>query len=219
MNIDHNKIKEIVDKSQKCQRNWDLSKKIPKRDIDLLIHAATHCPSKQNVAYYNLRVITNREYIEKIHEKTLGFTKDNSNPTDLETNSQTLANLLIVFETTNLKERLQNDTVSRNLETEKLKNGTLSENEKRTMYKDANIAVGIASGYVNFLASLLGYSSGFCSCFDSDSISQILNTESDILLLLGIGFDNKNQSRLKHHLNDYVYPSTPKQEILVNYIE
>lgn len=219
MNIDYDKIKEIINNSQKCQRNWDLSKQIPKRDIDLLIHAATYCPSKQNVAYYNLHIITNREYIEKIHEKTLGFTKNNSNPTDLETNSQTLANLLIVFESTNLKERLQNDTVSRNLETEKLKNGTLNEIEKRTIDTDTNIAVGVASGYVNFLASLLGYSSGYCSCFDSNSISQILNTESSILLLLGIGFNNKNQSRLKHHLNDYIYPSTPQQEILINYIE
>lgn len=219
MNIDYNKIKEIIDKSQKCQRNWDLSKKIPKEDIDLLIHAATHCPSKQNVAYYNLRIITNRECIEKIHTYTLGFTKNNFNPTDVETNSQVLANLLIVFESVNLKVNLENDTVSRNLQTENLINGTLSEIDKELIARDTNIAIGIASGYVNFLANLLGYSSGFCSCYDSNSIRHILNTESDILLLLGIGFDDKNQNRLKHHLNDYIYPSTPKQDILVNFIE
>ena len=61
-------IKKAVIKSQHCQRNWDLSKSMPKEDLDVLVFAATNCPSKQNVSFYKVHVITNRDVIEKIHE-------------------------------------------------------------------------------------------------------------------------------------------------------
>ena len=66
-----------------------------KEDLDLIVHAATQCPSKQNVAFYKVHFITNREVIEAVHDKTAGFT--NYETGGSETNSQTLANLLIAF--------------------------------------------------------------------------------------------------------------------------
>ena len=44
-------IKKAVIRSQHCQRNFDLTKSIPENDLELLIHAATNCPSKQNIAF------------------------------------------------------------------------------------------------------------------------------------------------------------------------
>ena len=53
-------IKKAVIRSQHVQRNWDLSQEMSQDDIDLLVHAATNCPSKQNIAFYKLHVLTDR---------------------------------------------------------------------------------------------------------------------------------------------------------------
>ena len=66
-------LRETIHESQKCQRNWDLSKDIPQEDKDLIVEAATNSPSKQNLNYFNLHVIEDRDMIEKIHSHTEGF--------------------------------------------------------------------------------------------------------------------------------------------------
>ena len=38
---------------QRCQRNWDLNKQIPKEDLDTIIYAIANAPSKQNLQYFN----------------------------------------------------------------------------------------------------------------------------------------------------------------------
>jgi hypothetical protein len=55
--------KAVIRKSYIVKRNFDLEKSIQNEDIDSLIHAATNCPSKQNISFYNLHVITNRIFI------------------------------------------------------------------------------------------------------------------------------------------------------------
>jgi ferredoxin len=52
-------IEKSVHKSQHCQRNWDLSKEVPKRDLEVMETAITQCPSKQNYAYYKVKYQTN----------------------------------------------------------------------------------------------------------------------------------------------------------------
>ena len=59
-------LKKSIYKSQKCQRNWDLSKDIPKEDVEVILTSATQCPSKQNLPYYKVHAITDRKMIEKI---------------------------------------------------------------------------------------------------------------------------------------------------------
>ena len=56
-----------VHSAQHCQRNFDLSKKMPTEDIKTLVTAATQCPSKQNIAFYKLHIITNRDVIDEIY--------------------------------------------------------------------------------------------------------------------------------------------------------
>ena len=50
-------IIKAIHASQHTQRNYDLDKKIPIEDIKTIITAATQCPSKQNLAFYDLHVI------------------------------------------------------------------------------------------------------------------------------------------------------------------
>ena len=66
-------IKETIHESQKCQRNWNLNEQISEDDKKLIIEAATNSPSKQNMNFFKLHVIEDREIIEKIHENTRGF--------------------------------------------------------------------------------------------------------------------------------------------------
>ena len=68
-------IEKSVIRSQHTQRNFNLNKKLPKKDIDTLLHAVTNCPSKQNLAFYKVHFIQDRDIIEEIHENTYGFNK------------------------------------------------------------------------------------------------------------------------------------------------
>ena len=70
----HDEIKKAVEVTQRAQRNYDLSKTIPQKDIDTLIHAASNGPSKQNETHFNLRVYTDPTIIKKIHEATKMYT-------------------------------------------------------------------------------------------------------------------------------------------------
>ena len=42
-----------IHSAQHCQRNYDLSQKMPIEDIKTLVTAATKCPSKQNIKFTN----------------------------------------------------------------------------------------------------------------------------------------------------------------------
>lgn len=213
--MDHKQIQKAVIRSQHCQRNWDLSKQIPQEDLDLIEHAITNCPSKQNVAYYKVHMITDRQLIENIHSHTKGFTTYNKGVVDAETNSQTLANLLIVFEAHS--GHLVKDTkVFRNDEILKLDNNLpLTEQENGTFSRDQQMAVGIAAGYANVTSAMLGYGTGCCACFDDKAIKKLLNAKKGILLMMGIGFKDTNRPRREHHETGFVFPTKAKQKIRV----
>ena len=217
----HKDIYKAVIKSQHCQRNWDLSKQIPEEDLQILIDSATQCPSKQNIAFYNLHFITDRELIEQIHDKTWGagpFKLENY-PTEYETNPQTLANLLIVFEDIDIETQLKNDIISRNFEANEILHGKKENYVKNmeTLKIDAQMAIGIAAGYLNLTASLLGYRTGCCRCFDTPGIKELLNMKNDPVLLMGIGFENENVNRRKHHIRDFTFNTKKKQPISVTF--
>ena len=91
-------IDKAIRASQRCQRNWDLSQIIDEGDIAVMKTAVTQCASKQNDVYYKVKFITDRNIIESIHEQTSGFGMiDDNGDEHIMTNSQTLANLLVVF--------------------------------------------------------------------------------------------------------------------------
>jgi len=216
MELINENIEKAIHRSQHTQRNWDLSKQIPQDDIDLIVTSVTQCPSKQNVAHYRVHAITNRDIIEKIHDNTRGFTTSYT-PYAAETNSQVLANLLLVFE--EIKVDQTGDKVDhRSDETRMVKGGELTPEAKALLMRDRHMAVGIASGYCNMTAALLGYSTGCCACFDSASIKEILGLNNDIILMMGVGYKDVNLNRRVHHKNHaFVFPTKAKQEIQVQY--
>lgn len=204
-----------IHRSQHCQRNWDLTKEIPEEDLELLKVAATQCPSKQNKAYYKVHLITNREIIEAVHGTTDGFTvseQDGKLVADVHgdktvTNSQVLANLLVVLED------YEKRPLFKNFNLEDVNKDSMSEAVKLF---DRNVAVGIAAGYLNVVASLMGYETGCCSCMSHAKVKEILNLEGQPLLLMGIGFKDENRNRRIHEKNDnFVFPTKPKQDIPV----
>ena len=172
----------------------------------ILVHAVTQCPSKQNYAYYRVHVVTDRNKIQSIYDATTGFKITGTD--QVYKNTQTLANVLFAFEvlTPNSKRHKHNE---------------LYENESTddVITKDRLTSLGIATGYLNLTASLLGYYTGYCQCFDCDAVCEILNTDNSISILLGVGFNNPDIDRKQHHLSsDILYPSADKETIEVIYV-
>ncbi|SVD69285.1 uncharacterized protein METZ01_LOCUS422139, partial [marine metagenome] len=101
-----------IHRAQHVQRNFDLNKSMPEQDIATIITAASQCPSKQNVAFYKIHAITNRDVIEEIYECTtcdpdsapeasgskFGRSFYKSRDQAYPENPQVLGNLVLVFE-------------------------------------------------------------------------------------------------------------------------
>jgi nitroreductase len=213
---DHDEIRKAIHRAQHCQRNWDLTQEIPKEDLDLFIESVTQCPSKQNIAHYRVHAITNRSLIEQVHHLTDGFTYNlRAGGKETQTNTQVLANLLLVFEGLPTESKL---TKVRNTEVAALVNDITNTGAEKTMSTDAHQAVGVAAGFVNVVASLLGYGTGCCACFDHDRVQRLLKLENPAVLLMGIGFKQEGVNRRVHHKNpEFVFPTMPKQNIEVVY--
>jgi len=217
--MNHADITQSIIRSQHCQRNWDISKEIPEDDLKLLVTAGTQCPSKQNVAFYQIHYITNRDIIEKIHNNTKGFVVTLDPTPEYTTNTQTLANLVVVFEKyinlDNANNSLRNDQ-TRDI----INNSSNKQMAENILDGDRLLAVGVAAGYLNLTANMLGYSTGCCSCFDRETVRNVLNLENDVLLLMGIGFkDSSLNRRVSHVDHSYMFPTKPKQPIKVNFIK
>lgn len=224
---DKKNIKKAIIRSQHCQRNWDLSKKIPQEDLDLILLSATQCPSKQNAAHYRVHAVTDRDLIEEIHEATGGFTyrdtpdgpradvKYGEDDTEIkyETNTQVLANLLIVLEDYT---DLTLWETKRNQELYDVANGKSTHIKEQVLRFDRNVAVGVAAGYLNMTASMLGYQTGCCTCMTHDKVKDIMGLRGTPLLLMGIGYKAPNKNRRIHHnREDFLFPTKSKQEIPV----
>lgn len=219
MDLTHKDIEKAIVKSQHCQRNWDLTKELPEADMNLLVHAVTNCPSKQNIAFYKAHFITDRSVIEEIHSTTSGF--KNYNTGEYETNSQTLANLVIAFELEDYIGRHKEDSVFRNDEMYSLDTESkLSETERKNLVRDSLMAIGIAAGYANLTATMLGYGTGCCACFDSHKVAEIIGAKTAIKLLMGIGYKDATRPRREHHSKpEFVFPTKKKQPINVKFIK
>lgn len=204
----HNDTKKAVIRSQHVQRNWDLDKAMPQEDVDLLIHAATNCPSKQNFAFYDLHVIQDRDTIERIysHTKGLGITNPDTGEAEFTTNSQVLAHTLFVFTDTKRSDRYVEKWKSDDFE--------MDFNWKR----DQDMAVGIAAGYINVIASQLGYGTGCCACFESEKVIAELGKnpeETCVVLMMGVGIKSSDKNRRIHQETGVMMPTHTKEPITV----
>ena len=180
-------IDKAIRASQRCQRNWDLTQIIDDEDVKTLQTAVTQCASKQNDVYYKVKFITDRTIIEAIHEQTKGFTMEADDGEIVNmSNSQTLANLLVVFcedydEKYARSEELQT-YFSRGENVENLRYST-----RETLERNRYTAVGVAA----------------------DGVNSILNGDKAVLLM-GIGYPDRSRSRLEHHVEGKRFPSLNK---------
>ena len=208
----NDEIEKSVIRSQHTQRNWNLSKRLPKEDINTLLQSVTNCPSKQNIAFYKVHFIQDRNIIEEIHENTKGF-RYGDGFSETETNPQTLANLLVIFEDYNYLDDLKDDIHRNQATREYINNGKLSDARMAELDRDKQVAVGIAAGYLNLTAALMGYRTGCCQCMDRKAIKEIAMLEEKPLLLMGVGFPQDGVNRRRHHIRDFTFTSKKKQPI------
>lgn len=75
---DNRWLEKTITKSQRCQRNWDLSREIPMEDIKTMETSVTQCSSKQNRVFYKTVFVTDRDVIEQVYRKTWmgGYVKE-----------------------------------------------------------------------------------------------------------------------------------------------
>lgn len=235
-------LEKAITKSQRCQRNWDLSKKIPIEDIKTLKTSVTQCGSKQNRVFYKCKFITNRDIIERIYEASSGrgwSSNDSKSHYTLEE---------LGFRSP--QEAIRKDYISKANNTwakSTYDNGPLTKNPqvlanllvafvrdrdpsegyrtkderihgKNILHKqnleDEKIALGIGAGYLTLTANMLGYASGCCQCGDMKEFMNILGESEPILLLMGIGYPDTTRSRLLHHVNSTKFQSYNKHVIV-----
>lgn len=204
------KIKKAILRSQRCQRNWDLSKQLSPEQLELIITAATECPTKQNIPFYNVKVVQNREKIEAIYEHTFGEAPNDPENVQGKKNPQVLANTLLVFSVNDYSREIGDD---RSPETAR-KADERTEHDRKVLYDDVMQSIGIAAGYVNLTASMLGLQTGCCKCImDTLAIQKIIGSEEHEtpLLLMGIGFADKTKARRADHVTGKILPSYNKR--------
>ena len=197
------KLKHSHVMGQYCQRNYDLNQTMNKEDIDLIIHATTQCPSKQNLDYYSVYAIEDRTTIEAIYE--------NTQTERGRKNSQVLGHLLLVF--------VSNPNVVRH----ELTNIVLERQQSQnlpTILEDMHQAVGVAAGCANVTAGMLGYRTGYNKCFDHDAITNILNLKDGQIpvLMMGVGIHDNNRNRREDHKTGQIIDSFQKVPIKVTKI-
>ena len=198
-------IKKSIQKSQHCNRNWDLTQEMPQADIDLMIEAATQCPTKQNLNHYKTHVITDRAIIEQIEAAT-AIPDFGSADNDFRgydgvpgydegkgpTNSQLSAHAVFAFvedEAWQMGEEVRDPAEK--------EQGMMAASYK----EDRDQAVGIAAGYLNLVSTMMGYSTGCCKCFHVSKVNELLGLPEgkDTVLLMGIGIADPSRQRQEHH--------------------
>lgn len=211
-------IKKAVNVAKRAQRNYDLSKSIPKNDLETLIYTAKNSPSKQNETHYSLYIYTDKDIIREIYNTTKKFIlyKQNDIVDILDPNnnkneqwmydntsvynSQILANVLFVYVDHNGSARGVTHMLAKHDDTES--------NEIYNIQK--NYSIGISVGQLTLAATLLGYKTGICSAFDPDQVQEIIKSNNTVKLLVGIGYENIGVDRRFH-------AETLNKEILENF--
>lgn len=194
------KLIEAIENSNRAQRNYDLSKNIPQKDLDTLIYAAVKSPSKQNETHYSLNVYTDQSIIKEIYNTTKKFTLGIEEALD-ETkgeewlyqnrsvkNSQIMSNALFVY--------VDADSEARNTEHLTAKNGNIE--GAIVTERQKNYSIGISIGELILTATLLGYKTGLCSAFNVSDVQKIIGLNKEPKMLVGVGFENLNIDRRLH---------------------
>jgi len=190
---DLNKEKSAIDSARRCQRNWDLTRKVPEEHIDHWTYLATHAPSKQDESFFDLYVVTDREKIDfLVREHSWGFTAVDGKDWVVR-NTQMGANAMFIFN------RKMNEDEVRNFD----KFGERRDPNATSRWDNAYTAIGIASGIIAFSANNMGYKTGYGKNFgykempkmSHDVWCEVLGVpegEQRLTYSLGIGYPDED---------------------------
>lgn len=136
--------------SRKAQRNWDHSRQLPDETVQFLIDVATNAPAKQDEAFFNLYVVTNRDHIHELYkDHSWGF----NNGVDVNyRNPQVDGHALFVYTRNPNPNSQRNAYIDETLKTEA---------PFSRAWVNCLTAIGISSGYLSLTASMLGLSVGY----------------------------------------------------------
>ncbi len=163
-------IRDISQKIRKCQRNWQLDRSLPQEHIELFAEIAKHSPSKQDEAYFDVYVITQRSLIEKYYKESVGFTAFEGEviPENLVVyeNSQSRANAVFFWcpkDPKTMRNFYQPTDHLNNMNDGEMKDpGTPKDpNEWTRKVENTYASIGVSMGCTSFAAGALGYSTGF----------------------------------------------------------
>ena len=162
--------------ARRCQRNWDYSKSVAKKDVISLTDIAITMPAKQARTYFELIVSTDQELNNFIRKNAID--RDSDFHPEWQ-NNQVSAPVLFIYITTedNLNELNTDHAVE----------------SGNAIDEDGIYAIGISSGAVALAANNMGYKTGFCRCFNGPPIQDVLEERLGfefhrIQLMLGIGY-------------------------------
>ena len=79
------------------------------------------------------------------------------------------------------------------------------------------MAIGVVAGYINVLATMLGYGTGCCACFDGKEVAKELGFKNEVRLMMGIGFADNTKNRRIHHKTGKMMGRRVKEPISVTY--
>jgi nitroreductase len=208
--VDIDNLKDLLWNSQRCQRNWDLSKSIPSDDIDTMLHAIRSAPSKQNEVHFKVFVVNDYYQRKKIYDGSLNFAHNADGEIDFNSDgtinykkqSQLMANTLFVFCTdkdftfrTSESWAAKDITSAGKLDfsTDSSRNDAIQKHIRYGLH-----SIGIAVGYLLLTAHMLGYKTGVSGGFNPEPVIQVVNDKNP-QLIVGVGYEDKFRDRREEH--------------------
>ena len=143
----------LIERIQKCQRNydhskWDCDDGIYHEIKDYLLWIAANSPSKQHEGYYDVYWTMDRDVIQEISRYTWGYTHRRIPPATWR-NSQANASLYILWVA-----KEPNTNLNCNVD------GTLKDNSDKNRWENAYTSIGISIGLTMRAAAEIGFATG-----------------------------------------------------------
>ena len=200
MFYDWDNERKILDKIQKCQRNWDHKRWNQNSDnlesvmLDELLYIAQNSPSKQHEGYYDIYYSDDRDVIEEMSKYTWGYTH-RRNPPATWRNSQSNASAYILWVAKEPNSHLNCNA-----------DGTVKSNTDKNRWQNAYCSIGISIGLTMRAAAKMGLDTG-CNKSHNDLngddywpkklgiLDDIKAGTKEICYGMGVGYGRKDKER------------------------
>jgi len=198
MFYDWDNERKILNKIQKCQRNWDYDKwnerEISPVMLDELLYIAQNSPSKQHEGYYDIYYSDDRNVIEEMSKYTWGYTHRREPPATWR-NSQSNASAYILWVAKEPNSHLNCNA-----------DGTVKSNTDKNRWQNAYCSIGISIGLTMRAAAKMGFDTG-CNKSHNDLngddywpkklgiLDDIKAGTKEICYGMGIGYGREDKER------------------------